>query len=277
MQHRGTTQLPLVFYQVFPRNHTEKGTLQDVTRDIERIRKMLCAGAVLYLLPVHPPGVAARKGSLGSPYAIQDYLQIDPMLVGEGENGARGTPASDAGYDELRELIDTAHKHELRVCLDVVFAHTSPDSVLAKEHPEWFVHDLSGNPAPVVAEWTDVVTLDYEKGGVELAEYLVSCLQKLVDVGVDGFRCDVAGAVPLWFWRYAREKLSHDLVNSFFSFAFIMCFLYQRHRSFGLRKHLVLSGLKMHALWVLTIPLTAKCCWRRAVHLTWFMTMMHTQ
>ena len=44
-------------------------------------------------------------------------------------------------------------------------------------------------------DWTDVIKLDY--GKPELREYMLTMLEYWVrDVGVDGFRCDVAGEVP---------------------------------------------------------------------------------
>ncbi|KAH3743471.1 alpha amylase [Pelomyxa schiedti] len=178
---------------------------------------------ILYLLPHNPPGVVGRKGAMGSPYAIRDYRAVDPALIG-GKNGGdfdgtgrtSGDPpavhASDYGMPQFRRLVTTAHANKLLVIIDVVFAHTSPDSVLAREHPEWFVRNSEGKPIPVVDDWTDVVSFDYNAGGLPLAEYLIEGLQMWVDAGVNGFRCDVAGAVPLWFWRMARERLGNDLL-----------------------------------------------------------------
>ena len=52
--------------------------------------------------------------------------------------------------------------------------------------------------------------MNYESS--ELRDYLIGVLVHLVrDVKVDGFRCDVAGAVPIDFWEAARVAL--DKVN----------------------------------------------------------------
>ena len=61
-------------YQVFPRVYSKNGKLNDVTNDIKRIADM--GFDYLYLLPVHPIGKVGRKGDLGSPYAIADYMEI---------------------------------------------------------------------------------------------------------------------------------------------------------------------------------------------------------
>lgn len=33
---------------------------------------------IIWLMPIHPLGEKARKGSLGSPYAIRDYRAVNP-------------------------------------------------------------------------------------------------------------------------------------------------------------------------------------------------------
>ncbi|MBQ5758310.1 MAG: alpha-amylase, partial [Clostridia bacterium] len=59
-----------VMYSVFVRNHTEEGTFQALKRDLDRIRNL--GVDIVWLLPIYPIGEQARKGSLGSPYAIRD-------------------------------------------------------------------------------------------------------------------------------------------------------------------------------------------------------------
>ncbi len=177
-----------IIYEVFPRNHSAEGTLAGLCRDLERIASLHTD--ILWLMPIHPIGVVGRKETFGSPYAISDYRAIHPELGDE-----RG----------FRMLVDKAHALGMKVMIDVVYNHTSRDSVLLREHPEWFMRDALGNPAGKVGDWTDVYDLDYSHRG--LWEYQISTLQKWVDCGVDGFRCDVASLVPLDFWVTARERL----------------------------------------------------------------------
>ena len=68
-------------YQVFVRNHTKEGTFQALIKDLPRIQTL--GVSVLYLLPIHPIGVLARKGKVGSPYSIRDYYAIDEALGNE--------------------------------------------------------------------------------------------------------------------------------------------------------------------------------------------------
>jgi len=178
-----------VIYEVFPRNHTAQGTFAGVYQDLERIAGLHTD--ILWLMPIHPIGVVGRKGPLGSPYAISDYRAIHPELGDE---------------RDLRILIDRAHALGMKVMIDVVYNHTSRDSVLLREHPEWFMRDAHGNPAGKVDDWSDVYDLDYSRK--DLWDYQIATLGKWVDCGVDGFRCDVASLVPLAFWVTAREQLA---------------------------------------------------------------------
>ncbi|OHD16832.1 MAG: hypothetical protein A2087_12150 [Spirochaetes bacterium GWD1_61_31] len=174
-------------YQIFPRNFTPEGTLAAAMAELPRIAGL--GFDIIYLTPLHPIGKVARKGPMGSPYAIADYRVVDPALGGE---------------KALQDFFAAAHKLGLLVIMDVVYNHTSPDSVLVKEHPAWFIQGADGQPGRKVEDWSDVVDLDFSSAG--LREYLITCLEKWVRLGADGFRCDVASLVPVDFWLEARRR-----------------------------------------------------------------------
>jgi cyclomaltodextrinase / maltogenic alpha-amylase / neopullulanase len=59
---------------------------------------------------------------------------------------------------------------------------------------------------PPVADWADVVDLDYSRPGLE--EWMIEALKYWVrEFDIDGYRCDVAGMVPLSFWEKVRPEL----------------------------------------------------------------------
>jgi glycosidase len=176
-------------YQIFARNFTSEGTLQAAASRLGEAAEF--GFDYVYLTPVHPIGKLRRKGSLGSPYAIADYRAVDPLLGGE------------AG---LRAFIAEAHRLGLGVIMDVVYNHTSPDSVLARERPEWFWKGPDGAPGPRIADWSDVADLDYSKKA--LWDYQIETLENWARFGADGFRCDVASLVPVEFWVEARRRLA---------------------------------------------------------------------
>ena len=183
-ENTGKTWRNQVVYSIFVRNHTAAGTFEGVRRDLPRIREL--GADVIWLLPIHPIGEKARKGVLGSPYAIRDYRAVNPEY---------GT------LDDFRRLVDEAHRLGMKCIIDVVYNHTSPDSVLAQEHPEWFYHKEDGSFGNRVGDWSDIIDLDYRDHG--LWTYQIETLKYWASM-VDGFRCDVAPLVPLAFWREAR-------------------------------------------------------------------------
>ncbi len=176
-----------LIYSVFVRNYSEEGTFEAVRRDLDRIRAL--GTDIIWLMPVQPSGKAGRKGSLGSPYAISDYRKINPEF---------GT------MDGFMRLTEDIHAHGMKVIIDVVYNHTSPDSWLAQNHPEWFYHKGDGSLGGRIGDWSDVVDLDYSKK--DLWRYQIDTLKMWAQY-VDGFRCDVAPIVPGDFWQQARAEV----------------------------------------------------------------------
>ncbi len=176
----------LVIYEVFARAY---GGFKAVEKDVERVRKL--GANTIWFMPIHPTGILNRKGVLGSPYAIRDYRAVDPQL---------------GSVSDFKRLISNFHSLGLKVMMDVVFNHMATDSVLIEKHPGWFLHDDNG-PTRKVSDWMDVIDFDFSK--YDLTEYLVETLKFWVnEFDVDGFRCDVAGLVPITFWNRARAELS---------------------------------------------------------------------
>ena len=176
-----------VMYQIFPRNFSKEGNFKGIIPQLDRIKEL--GVDIVYFTPIHPIGEKARKGSLGSPYAIRDYRAINPEF---------GT------LEDFKVLVKEIHDRDMKCMIDVVYNHTSPDSVLAKEHPEWFYHKEDGNFGNRVGDWTDIIDLDYSNK--ELWDYQIETLKMWAEY-VDGFRCDVAPLVPIDFWKEARRQV----------------------------------------------------------------------
>lgn len=175
----------MTLYSIFVRSHG--GSFAAVEKDLPRIRAL--GVDMIWLLPIHPIGRAQRKGALGSPYAIADYRKVNPEY---------GTLA------DFRRLAEAVHAQGMKLMIDVVYNHTSPDSWLSQHHPEWFYHKPDGSFGNRIGDWSDIIDLDYGQPG--LWEYQIETLKMWAEI-VDGFRCDVAPLVPLAFWLRAREEV----------------------------------------------------------------------
>lgn len=178
-----------VIYEVYLRSFSPEGTIRSLEHRIEELKRL--GVTVLWIMPVHPVGDANRKGSLGSPYAVQDYYAINPEF---------GT------LEDFRSLVQTVHRHDMKIIIDLVANHAAWDNQLMFEHPEWFTTDETGAQVSPNADWTDVADLNYDHH--ELRKYMIAMMEYWVrDVGIDGFRCDVAELVPTDFWDVARSQL----------------------------------------------------------------------
>ena len=177
-----------VIYSVYVRNHTNDGTFNAVAEDLDRIKSL--GTDIIWFMPIHPIGVKNKKGSLGCPYANKDYRTTNPKY---------GT------MDDFKSLVEKIHAKGMKCIIDVVYNHTSPDSNLSVEHPEFFYRKPDGNFGNKVGDWSDIIDLDYSNK--ELWQYQIDSLVMWAKI-VDGFRCDVASFVPVEFWKQAREAVA---------------------------------------------------------------------
>jgi len=190
--------LNATIYEVNVRQFTPEGTFKAFETHLPRLKEL--GADILWFMPIHPIGVVNRKGSLGSYYSVRDYLGVNPEF---------GT------LDDFKRIVAKAHEMGMYVLIDWVANHTSHDAVLVEQHPDWYVRDSVGKLVSPF-DWTDVAKLDYSKP--ELREYIINAMKYWVgEVGVDGFRCDVAAEVPTDFWNAAREEL--DKVKPVFMLA----------------------------------------------------------
>jgi len=187
-------------YQVNTRQFTEEGTFRAAERQLPRLKALNVD--ILWLMPIHEIGQQNRKGTLGSPYSVRDYYSV---------NHEFGT------LEDLKHFVAAAHAQGMHVILDWVANHTAWDNPLVRQHPEWYRHDWKGDFRPTPwFDWTDIIDLDYRQPG--LRKYMTEALKYWVtEADVDGYRCDVAGFVPVDFWNNVRREL--DAIKPVFMLA----------------------------------------------------------
>ena len=199
LQHPAWTK-DATLYQVNVRQFSKEGTFAAVEKELPRIKALNVD--IIWLMPVHPIGEKNRKGTLGSPYSVKDYYGVNPEF---------------GSLADLKRLVDTAHGLGLKVILDWVPNHTAWDNPLAAQHPDWYQRDWKGafRPTPWW-DWSDIINLDYHSPG--LRKYMTDVMKYWVrDIGIDGYRCDVAGYIPLDFWNHLRKEL--DAIKPVFMLA----------------------------------------------------------
>ena len=169
-------------YEVWLDGFSAEGNLRGA---IPRLAQVAELGAtIVYLGPIAKRSAAPDA----SPYSIADYNQVDPEA---------GTA------QDLKDFVEAAHKLHLRVLLDIVYYHTAPDNTMMKHDPSFFAKSPEG--IIVRGFWPQPLP-DFQNP--QTSQYLIDSLVHWVrDFGVDGFRCDVGGGVPVSFWNKARKAL----------------------------------------------------------------------
>jgi glycosidase len=124
----------------------------------------------------------------------------------------RGINPAYGNAQDLKALVDAAHARGMKLILDWVPNHTSPDHPWVKAHPDYYIKNERGEPSVPrddkgkLTDWTDVAQLDYKNPAVR-REMIATMQYWLKEFDIDGFRVDVAGFIPYDFWREAVPAL----------------------------------------------------------------------
>jgi glycosidase len=192
-------------YELFPRAYNLAGSRggsffrEFRASDFDRIKKM--GFDAVWPMGILPIGVRGQTGTGGgSPYSISDHSTVNPDLGTE---------------EDFKKFVRLAHSAGLRVIVDFVVNHTSLDSKLLSENPDYFVSyryagacapdyfdvSWSGNKYCVhhggfeygggVSSWIDTAQINYSNRG--LRDRMTAIVKGWVTkFDVDGFRVDMA-------------------------------------------------------------------------------------
>jgi glycosidase len=180
-----------IIYEIFPRNYSKSGTFNDIYYDLERIKKL--GVDVIWFMPFYPIGEKNRRGKYGSPYSIMKYDEISSEY---------------GNIDQFKKIIKKANDLDMKIMIDIVFNHTSNDSYLIKNHKNWFNLDSNGEIVRKEPDWFDISDLNFKNE--DLWKYLINILKFWKEIGVEGFRCDVASLIPMEFWEKAKMELDSE-------------------------------------------------------------------
>ncbi len=206
------------WYELFPRSASpdpkRHGTFRDV---VARLPYIIDLGFdVLYLPPIHPVGLAFRKGPNNVTEAKTSDLGV-PWAIGSADGG-HGAIHPDLGtLEDFRALVGTAEARGVAIALDIAF-QASPDHPWVREHPSWFRQRPDGtvqyaeNPPK---KYQDIYPFDFESDDWSgLWTALEGIFRFWIAQGVHIFRVDNphTKAFPFWEWAIARIKADHPEV-----------------------------------------------------------------
>lgn len=181
----------VVMYQVNPRVFAPENSLQAVIPHLDSIKSL--GANVVWIMPVYPIGKVKSKNS---PYSISDYKAVNPEF---------GT------LEDFKTLVVECHKRGMAFIMDWVANHTAWDNVWMEEHKDWYTCNSEGEVIfPEGTDWTDVADLNYDNYQMRAA-MIDAMLYWVKEIGVDGFRCDVADFVPSGFWAEAITSIRSEV------------------------------------------------------------------
>ena len=199
------------WYEMFPRSCSPEagrhGTFKDCEARLPYIADM--GFDILYLPPIHPIGVTARKGRNNSVRCVEGDPGT-PWAIGSADGGHKAVHPSLGSIDDFRSLVAKAHDFGIEVALDIAF-QCSPDHPYVREHPDWFRWRPDGtiqyaeNPPK---KYQDIYPLEFENEDRDrLWQELRSVVQFWIDQGVRIFRVDNPHTKPFAFWEWLLSSL----------------------------------------------------------------------
>ena len=216
------------WYEFFPRSEGavrrkdgtwRSGTFRSAAKSLPRVAEG--GFDVLYLPPIHPIGVAHRKGrnnsvtaqpgDPGSPWAIGGPLA-------DGTPGGHRDVHPDLGtLADFRAFVRRARELGIEVALDLAL-QASPDHPWLREHPEWFAHRPDGSIAYAEnppKQYQDIHPIDFDQDPDGLLAEVLGIVRHWMAQGVRIFRVDNPHTKPLDFWERllsAVREIDPDVV-----------------------------------------------------------------
>lgn len=146
-------------------------------------------------------------------YWTRDFKRINPHFVSAEDS------KSLAESRTLRELVETFHSRGIKLILDIVCNHSSPDingskgvlyddGVLIADFnndTNNFYHHFSE-----ISDWNDEFQLlnhemlglaTFNENNIDFRNYIKSAIIAWLDAGFDALRVDTVKHMPIWFWQ----------------------------------------------------------------------------
>ncbi|WP_245826361.1 alpha-1,4-glucan--maltose-1-phosphate maltosyltransferase [Spirosoma rigui] len=208
------------WYCLFPRSAAREegthGTFRNVEALLPRIAGM--GFDVLYLPPIHPIGLAHRKGKNNSVICQAGEPGV-PYGIGSAEGGHDAIHPELGTVEDFKHLIAIAANYGMEVAMDLAI-QCSPDHPWAKEHPEWFKKRPDGsiqyaeNPPK---KYQDIYPVYFETDDWQnLWNELKRVLLVWASWGVRIVRVDNPHTKPFAFWEWVIAEVKKEFPDMLF-------------------------------------------------------------
>ena len=208
------------WYELFPRSWSlepgRHGNFRDVAAQLSYVAEM--GFNVLYLPPIHPIGVAYRKGRNNTVEAAAgDYGS--PWAIGGIEGGHTAIHPELGSFEDFEYLLGRVKEEGMELAMDIAF-QCAPDHPWVKEHPEWFKKRADGsiqyaeNPPK---KYQDIYPIDFESSDWKnLWEALKDVFTFWAAKGVHIFRVDNPHTKAFTFWEWCVASVKAEYPDALF-------------------------------------------------------------
>ena len=208
------------WYEFFPRSAEGRGDRGSTFRDcLPRVDDAKAMGFdVIYFPPIHPIGLANRKGRNNSVTCKPGDPGV-PWAIGGEAGGHKAVEPSLGTLEDFDWLQREVRKRGMEIALDFAI-NCSPDHPYVKEHPEWFYKRPDGtikyaeNPPK---KYEDIYPINFRcENWRELWTEMKSIVLFWAERGVRIFRVDNPHTKPVAFWEYLIEGVRENYPDAIF-------------------------------------------------------------
>jgi len=209
--------IPVVHDSLFPKVNYMGGDFEGVTKKINDGYFDSLGINTIWLSPVVDNPDEAFKEYL-APHrwfsGYHGYWPVEPEKVEE----KFGT------FDDLKNLVASAHMHKIKILLDYVSHHVHKDHPFFRDHRDWFGKLELPDGRLNLRLWDEQRLTTWFEPFLPSFDFIHS--DKVVDVmsdnalwwiketGADGLRHDAVKHVPNRFWRTLTRKIKSEINNS---------------------------------------------------------------
>ncbi|BAB77693.1 alpha-amylase family glycosyl hydrolase [Anabaena sp. FACHB-709] len=201
------------------------GDLQGVIDKLDYLKDM--GVTALWLTPLFEQveelfvGNAAMHG-----YWTKDFKRLNPRYIGKDENPSLNN-TQETRNTTFDRLVTELHKRKMKLILDIVCNHSSPDTSGSKgelyddgvkiadfnnDVNHWYHHygeveDWEDDWQVQNCELSGLAT--FNENNTEYRQYIKLAIKQWLDRGVDALRVDTVKHMPIWFW----QEFTGDMYN----------------------------------------------------------------
>jgi cyclomaltodextrin glucanotransferase len=193
------------------------GDLQGVIEKLDYLKNLGITAVWLTPLFEQVEGVFFESAAIHG-YWTKDFKRLNPRFIGKDENPSLNATQEDRST-VFDRLIEELHKRDMKLVLDIVCNHSSPDidgakgelyddgQLIAEFHNDekhWYHHygevmDWENEWQVQNCEMAGLAT--FNENNAEYRNYIKSAIKQWLDRGVDALRVDTVKHMPTWFWQ----------------------------------------------------------------------------